>query len=380
MIEADTQSVPLLDLKRQYAAHRDELWRAMRDVVENQSFILGEVVADLESAVAAMHGVDHGIGVASGTDALLLPLKALDLEPGQEVITTPFTFFATAGAIHNAGGRPRFVDIEPDTFNINSAAVEQAIDATTRALVPVHLFGQMADMEPFRALGDRYDILVVEDAAQAIGARQRVGGKWRHPGQIGGCAAFSFFPSKNLGGFGDGGMVVTNDGDLAARLRRLRVHGGLKMYHHEEVGTNSRLDALQAAVLLAKLPHLESWSAARRRNATWYDARFEELERRGRVRRPHVRNQNESIYNQYTLRVEDRDGLREHLSSRRIGAAVYYPVPLHLQPCFSYLGHRHGEFPESERAAAEVLSIPIFPEITEEEMETVAFAIEEYFT
>lgn len=372
-------TIPLLDLKRQYVSLEAEVWKALRGVVDSQAFILGQPVRDLEVAVAGMHGVQHGIGVASGTDALLLPLKALHLEQGQEVITTPFTFFATAGAIHNAGGTPRFVDIEPDTFNIDPSAVEDAVGPTARALVPVHLFGQMADVAPLRKIADRHDLLLLEDAAQAIAARQHVDGEWKLPGQIGHCAAFSFFPSKNLGGFGDGGMIVTDDDEFAARLRRMRVHGGLKMYHHEEVGTNSRLDALQAAVLLTKLPHLSDWSAARRRNAGGYDARFEELEWKGHVRRPVVRKDNESIYNQYTLRVEDREGLREHLGERGIGAAVYYPVPLHLQPCFDHLGHREGEFPESERAAAEVLSIPVFPELAEEELEAVATAIEEYY-
>lgn len=372
-------TVPLLDLKRQYTNIEADLWDRLTAVVEGKAFILDRPVAELEEAVAGMLGVTHAIGVASRTDALLLPLKLLDLAPDHEVVTTPFTFFATAGAIHNAGGRPKFVDIEPDTFNIDAAAVEAAIGSDTRALVPVHLFGQMAEMAPLRATADRHDLMLLEDAAQAIGARQRIGGEWKRTGAVGDAAAFSFFPSKNLGGFGDGGMVVTGDSGLAERLRRYRVHGGAKMYHHEEVGTNSRLDALQAAVLLGKLPHLDGWSEARRRNAAWYDARLESLEDRGQVVRPVVRGHNESIYNQYTLRVEDRDGLKDHLSSRGIGSAVYYPVPLHLQECFAYLGHREGEFPESERAAREVISLPVFPELTEAELNTVAEAIEEYY-
>lgn len=372
-------SVPLLDLERQWEPLQEQLWESLRGVIEAQSFILGERVAELEAAIAKMHGVEHGIGVASGTDALLLPLKALDLQPGDEVITTPFTFFATAGAIHNAGGAPKFVDIDPGTFNMDPEAVADAIGPKTRALLPVHLFGQMADLLPLREAADRHDLFLLEDAAQAIGAGQRVEDEWTRPGQLGDCAAFSFFPSKNLGGFGDGGMIVTDDADLAGRLRRLRVHGGLKMYHHEEVGTNSRLDALQAAVLLTKLPHLQDWSAGRRRNADWYNDRLEDLERKGHVRRPVVREGNESIYNQYTLRVEDRDGLGEHLKERGVGSAVYYPVPLHLQPCFRYLGHGEGDFPESERAAREVLSLPVFPELTPEELEAVAASIEEYY-
>lgn len=372
-------SVPLLDLKRQYATIADEIRSRMDSVIEDQSFIMGPAVAEFERAVAEFLGVEHAIGVASGTDALLLPLKSLDLQPGDEVITTPFTFFATAGAIHNAAGRAVFVDVEPDTYNIDPEQVEAAITPRTRAIVPVHLFGQMADMKPLREIADRHGLLLLEDAAQAIGARQRIDGEWVVTGQLGSCAAFSFFPSKNLGGFGDGGMIVTNDAELAQRLRRLRVHGGLKMYHHDEVGTNSRLDALQAAVLHAKLPHLPAWSEARRRNAAWYDQRFADLERAGKLVRPAVREYNESIYNQYTLRVEGRDALREHLNARGIGNAVYYPLPLHLQPCFAYLGYGAGDFPESERASQQVVSIPIFPELSTAELEEVATAVEEFF-
>lgn len=373
-------AVPLLDLKRQYVSISSELRARMDQVVEAQVFILGPTVEEAEAAIADFLGVAHGIGVASGTDALLLPLKALDLRPGDEVITTPFTFFATAGAIHNAGARAVFVDIEPETFNIDVEHVEKALTERTRAIAPVHLFGQMAEMQALRGLADRFGLTLLEDAAQAIGARQRVDGQWYATGQLGNCAALSFFPSKNLGTFGDGGMIVTDDADLAARLRRLRVHGGRKMYHHEEVGTNSRLDALQAAVLLAKLPCLPGWSEARRRNAAWYDERLADLERSGRIQRPVVREYNECIYNQYTIRAEGRDALREHLTARGIGHAVYYPLALHRQPCFAYLGYRQGEFPESERAAREVVSLPVFPELTEAEREEVATAVEGFFT
>lgn len=373
-------AVPLLDLKRQYAEIADEIRARMEPVIANQAFVLGPVVEEFEAAVAEMLGVAHAIGVASGTDALLLPLRALELAPGDEVITVPFTFFATAGAIHNAGGRPVFVDIDPVTFNIDPSQVEAAITPRTRAIVPVHLFGQMADMEPLRELADRHGLFLLEDGAQAIGARQRVGERWYRTGELGDCAAFSFFPSKNLGGFGDGGMIVTNDDELAARLRRLRVHGGLQTYYHEEIGTNSRLDALQAAVLHAKLPHLDRWSEGRRRNAAWYDARLADLERAGKVERPRVLEKNESIYNQYTLRVRDRDALRERLQARGVGNAIYYPLPLHLQPCFAYLGYEAGALPESERAAAEVLSLPIFPELRPSELEEVAAAIEEFYS
>jgi dTDP-4-amino-4,6-dideoxygalactose transaminase len=372
-------AVPLLDLKRQYARISEEVEARMAEVITEQAFVLGGVVEEFEAAVAELLGLPHAIGVASGTDALLLPLRALDLGPGDEVITVPFTFFATAGAIHNAGGRPVFVDIDAESFNIDIAQVEAALTPRPRAIIPVHLFGQMAEMAPLREIADRHGVMLLEDAAQAIGARQRVGERWETTGGLGDAAAFSFFPSKNLGGFGDGGMIVTRDEELAARLRRIRVHGGLRTYYHEEVGTNSRLDALQAAVLHAKLPHLAGWSEGRRRNAAWYDERFSDLERAGRLERPRIGAENESIYNQYTLRVRDRDALREWLAARSIGTAVYYPLPLHLQPCFSYLGHGAGDFPESERAAGEVLSLPIFPELEGGELEEVAAAIEEFY-
>lgn len=371
-------AVPLLDLKRQYAEIEDEIRARIEPVISAQAFVLGPVVEEFEAAVAELLSVKHAIGVASGTDALLLPLRALDLEPGDEVITTPFTFFATAGAIHNAGARPVFVDIERDTFNIDPSQVEAVITPRTRAIIPVHLFGQMADMSTLREIADGHGLFLLEDAAQAIGARQEIDGEWVTTGQVGDAAAFSFFPSKNLGGFGDGGMVVTNDDRLAERLRRLRVHGGLRTYYHEEVGTNSRLDALQAAVLHAKLPHLARWSAARRRNAAWYDERFADLERSGKVERPRVLESNESIYNQYTLRVRERDALREWLESRGVGSSIYYPLPLHLQPCFDYLGYEAGALPVSEEAAGEVISLPIFPELEVEELEEVAAALEEF--
>jgi len=373
-------AVPLLDLRRQYAALASELDSRVSAVIASQAFVLGPVVEEFERAVAEYLGVEFAVGVASGTDALLLPLRLLELEEGDEVITVPFTFFATAGAIHNAGGRPVFVDIEPESFNIDPEQVEAAITERTRAIIPVHLFGQMAVMEELRTIANRHGLFLLEDAAQAIGARRQVGEDMITTGSLGDAAAFSFFPTKNLGGFGDGGMVVTNDEELATKVRKIRVHGGFQTYYHEEVGTNSRLDALQAAVLHAKLPHLEGWSAARRANAEWYDSRLEALETAGQLERPKIDPKNESIYNQYTLRVRDRDALREFLAQREIGSAVYYPLPLHQQPCFAYLGYRPGDFPESERAASEVLSLPIFPELTEEEREEVVAAIEEFYT
>jgi dTDP-4-amino-4,6-dideoxygalactose transaminase len=371
-------NVPLLDLKGQYRQVADDVWSAMRGVVEDQRFVLGPVVEEFERAVAEKLGVKHAVGCASGTDALLLPVRAL-CEPGDEVVVPPFTFFATAGAVHNAGARPVFADIDPDTFNLSPAAAEAAVTDRTRVVVPVHLFGQMADMAAFRALADRRGIAVLEDAAQAIGARQRLeDGRWITTGTLGEVCAFSFFPTKNLGAFGDAGLMTANDDALAERLGKLRVHGGRQMYHHEEVGYNSRLDALQAAVLHAKLPHLDGWSARRREHAAFYDQALAGIDE---LVTPPVRPGNESIVNQYTLRVLGgrRDALRDHLTEKGIGSGVYYPVPLHLQECFTYLGHREGEFPESERACREVLSIPVFPELAEEQRAYVADTVRAFF-
>ncbi|HEX2208090.1 MAG TPA: DegT/DnrJ/EryC1/StrS family aminotransferase [Longimicrobium sp.] len=372
-------SVALLDLKRQFEQVEADVRVQIDRVLREQSFILGPIVQEFEEAVARYAGVRHAVGLASGTDALLLALRALDLQADDEVITTPFTFFATAGTIHNAGGRAVFADIDPATMNLDPAAVERAMTPRTRAIVPVHLFGLMAPMGPLREVARRHGVFLLEDSAQSIGARQVVDGEWKATGQLGNATTFSFFPSKNLGGYGDGGMLVTDDDVFAARIRRLRTHGGVKMYHHDEVGFNSRLDTLQAAVLLAKLPYLDRWSAARRENAAWYDARFAGLEEAGFVRRPLIPEGNQSVYNQYTLRVENRDALREHLQARGIGCAVYYPVPLHLQPCFGYLGYGKGDFPESERAAREVISIPVYPELAAEERERVAREIEAFY-
>jgi dTDP-4-amino-4,6-dideoxygalactose transaminase len=373
-------NVPLLDLTAQFRTIEGEIDVALRAVVDSQRFILGPSVDRFEAEIAEHLGVEHAIGCASGTDALLLSLRALDLEPGAEVVTSPFTFFATAGAIHNVGARPVFADIDPETFNLDPAAAEAAITERTRALIPIHLFGQMADMREFRALGDRAGLPVIEDAAQAIGARQQDrDGSRITTGSLGDTATLSFFPSKNLGGFGDGGMVVTRRADLAERLMRLRVHGGRQMYHHEEVGYNSRLDSLQAAVLSAKLPHLPGWSEARRAHARFYDEALAGLDR---IVTPVVRPGNESIFNQYTLRVRDggRDDLVSQLGAAGIGSSIYYPVPLHLQPCFEYLGYGEGDFPESERASREVLSLPVYPELTTDQLDHVASVIREWAT
>ncbi|HEX4628189.1 MAG TPA: DegT/DnrJ/EryC1/StrS family aminotransferase, partial [Gemmatimonadales bacterium] len=365
-----------LDLVAQYRTIKDEVLPAIQAVIESQQFVMGPVVPALESALARLAAARHGIACASGTDALLLPLKALDLRPGDEVITTPFTFFATAGTIHNAGGTPVFVDIEPGTFNIDPGAVEAAITARTRAIMPVHLYGQMAAVERLLAIARARTLPVIEDAAQAIGARRRIDGQWRMAGELGWATGFSFFPSKNLGAWGDGGMIVTSDDAVAERLRRLRLHGGAKQYHHDEIGTNSRLDALQAAVLLAKLPHLAAWSAKRREHARYYSAGLAGL---APVRTPVVDSANEHIFHQYTLRVERRDELQAHLKRQGIGSAIYYPVPLHLQPCFRHLGYRPGRVPEAERACGDVLSLPVYPELTRGQLDCVVETIREFY-
>lgn len=367
-------AVPLLDLRAQYATIREDVLAAIKGVVEDQTFILGPPVEQLENAVAELSGTRFAIGCANGTDALLLAMRALDIGRGDEVVTTPFTFFATAGTIHNVGAKPVFADIDPDNFNVSPQAMAAAVTPATKAIMPVDLFGQLAPLDAIAAAIPH--LPMIEDAAQSIGASREIGGKKIHAGEIATIGTFSFFPSKNLGGYGDGGMIVTQDESLATRLRRLRVHGGLKTYFHDEVGYNSRLDSLQAAVLLAKLPHLEKWSAARGRNAAYYDAAFAGL---CEVRTPVIDQQNVSIYNQYTLRADRRDDLQAHLKAKGIGQSIYYPLPLHLQPCFAYLGYREGAFPESEKAAKEVLSLPIYPELTEGQLDEVVGGVREFY-
>ncbi|HVE77579.1 MAG TPA: DegT/DnrJ/EryC1/StrS family aminotransferase [Gemmatimonadaceae bacterium] len=366
--------VPLLDLRGQYAAIRDEVVSAMMQVVDSQLFILGEPVERLERGVAELSRTAHAIGCANGTDAILLAMRALDIGRGDEVITTPFTFFATAGTVHNVGATPVFVDIEPHTFNIAPEAVRAAVTPRTKAVIPVDLFGQMAAIEEIAAAVPRLPI--IEDAAQSIGARRRIDGEWRMAGEAATIGTLSFFPSKNLGAYGDGGMIVTQRPDLADRLRRLRVHGGSRTYFHEEVGYNSRLDALQAAVLAAKLPHLAAWSAKRRENACYYHGALGDVPG---VQPPAVDSANESIFNQYTIRCDRRDELQAFLKARGIGTSIYYPLPLHLQPCFAYLGYGEGAFPESERAAREVLSLPIYPELTRPQLDEVAGAVRAFY-
>ncbi|MBA3918908.1 MAG: transcriptional regulator [Gemmatimonas sp.] len=367
-------AVPLLDLKAQHATIRDEVVAALMQVVDQQAFILGDPVAQLECHVAGLSQVKYAAGCANGTDAILLALRALGVGAGDEVITTPFTFFATGGAIHNVGARPVFVDIDPKTYNIDPAQVTPAITSRTKAVIAVDLFGQMAPIEQVAAAAQ--GLPVIEDAAQSIGASRLIDGRKVMAGEAAAIGTYSFFPSKNLGGYGDGGMMVTQDEALFEALMKLRTHGSRRTYYHEIVGYNSRLDALQAAVLLAKLPHLEGWSAARRRNAAYYDAAFANL---AEVTTPFVDPANTSIYNQYTIRVTQRDALQAHLKAQGIGSNVYYPLPLHLQPCFAYLGYREGQCPEAERASKEVLSLPIYPELTTAQLDEVIAAVRGFF-
>jgi dTDP-4-amino-4,6-dideoxygalactose transaminase len=373
--------VPLLDLRAQYRGIKDEIAEGMNRVLESQMFILGGEVQGFEEKMARKLAVKHAVGVASGTDALLLSLKAAGVGSGDEVITTPFTFFATAGTIWNLGAKPVFTDIEPDTFNIDPDLVEAKITSKTVAVVPVHLFGQCAKMARLLELADSRKLAVVEDAAQAVGTThsldRRAGGAEAGPhcaGTMGTSGALSFFPSKNLGGYGDGGMALTQRDDVAERLRLLRVHGSKPKYYHKIVGFNSRLDALQAAILSVKLNHLDDWSEARRAKAGRYNKLFEGTA----VVTPAVDAANTHIYHQYTVRVARRDELRAHLASKEIGTEVYYPVPLHLQECFSSLGYKAGDFPEAERAAGECLSLPVYPELTDEQQDYVARSVLEF--
>lgn len=369
-------SVPLLDLQAQFASIRDAVLPALLGVVERQQFIMGPEVGQLEVAVAGLCQAGHAVACASGTDALLIPLRVLALRPGDEVITPAFTFFATAGAIHNAGGTPVFVDIDPGSFNLDPAAVEAAITPRTRAIVVVHLYGQMAAMEQIQALAERHGLTVIEDGAQAVGARRMIDGAWRTACSLGTVGTLSFFPTKNLGGWGDGGMMVTSDSDLAGRLKAHRLHGGTREYHHDEVGLNSRLDTLQAAVLLAKLPFLEGWSSARRQLASRYTAALAEVP--GVTPPPTDRN-NEHIWHQYTIRADRRDGLVAHLREHGIGHKIYYPLALHLQPCFAHLGYQPGRLPATEEASRSVVSLPIYPELTDLQQDEVVGAIRSFY-
>ena len=364
-------AVPLLDLKAQYATLRQEIRAAVERVLESQQFILGPEVEALEHAIAAYSACRYGIGVSSGTDALLAALMAIDIQPDDEVITSPYTFFASVGSIARLGARPVFVDIDPLTYNLDPARIEAAITPRTRAIIPVHLFGQMADMDPMLEIAARRNLLLIEDAAQAVGAEY----KNKRAGSLGQLGCLSFFPSKNLGGYGDGGMVTANDAQLAQRVRQLRSHGEQARYEHTRVGGNFRLDALQAAVLRVKLRHLDAWTAARQRNADTYRRLFAS-HGLGAVSLPVEAPQRRHIYNQFVVRSAHRDALLATLQRQGIGAAIYYPTPLHLQPCFAALGYRRGAFPHSEYAARHSLALPIYPELTpamqEEVVQTIA--------
>ena len=366
--------VPLLDLHAQYAAIRPEIDAAIQRVLDTQHFILGPEVQALEKEVAEYSQCAYGIGVSSGSDALLAALMALEIGPGDEVITTPYSFFATAGAVVRLGARPVFVDIDPRTYNIDPVGIERALTPRTRALLPVHLYGQMADMEPILEIARDRGLYVIEDAAQAIGAEYH----GRRAGSLGHIGCLSFFPSKNLGAYGDAGMIVTNDAQLAERLYLLRAHGAKPKYYHRLVGGNFRLDALQAAILRAKFKHLDEWTAARQRNAENYRRLFAAAGLDD-LRLPLDAGYGRHIYNQFVINLAERDALIAHLKERQIGCEVYYPLPLHLQDCFADLGYRRGDFPASEAAALHSLAIPVYPELSAARQEIVVDAIIEFF-
>jgi dTDP-4-amino-4,6-dideoxygalactose transaminase len=364
-------NIPLLDLKAQFATIKDDVNRAIQEVLESQHFILGPKVDECEKAIAAYSQCAYGIGVSSGSDALLACLMAEDIGPGDEVITTPYTFFATVGAISRLGATPVFVDIDPATYNMDVAQIADKITKKTRVIMPVHLYGQMADMDPVMHLAEKHKLIVIEDAAQAIGAEY----KGRRAGSIGHYGCFSFFPSKNLGAIGDAGMIVTNDAQRAEKLKVLRGHGAKPNYYHRIVGGNFRLDAVHAAVVSAKLPHLDSWTAGRQRNAKRYDQLFRQANLP--ITLPVVTT-DRHIFNQYVIRSTSRDQLQNFLKSKGIGSEVYYPVPMHLQDCFAYLGVKEGQFPESERAAKESLAIPVYPELNDAQAKYVVETIAEF--
>ncbi|HSY08577.1 MAG TPA: DegT/DnrJ/EryC1/StrS family aminotransferase [Steroidobacteraceae bacterium] len=388
---APAMQVPLLDLKLQYRELKGEIQAAIEKVCASQNFILGPAVREFEVRVADYSQCRYGIGVSSGTDALLVALMALDIAQGDEVITSPYTFFATAGTIARAGARPMFCDIDPQSFNLSPQALQALIEercelrgsewvnrrtgGRIKALMPVHLYGRLCDMDELMDTARRFGLRVIEDAAQAIGAEDEAGERAGSFGQIG---CLSFFPTKNLGAFGDAGMCVANDPALAERLEILRVHGGKPKYYHGLIGGNFRIDELQAAVLNVKFEHLDAWTAGRQRNAAFYDAAFARADLGGAVQTP-TRGAGRHIYNQYVLRVRDRNPLRQHLMAAGVGTEIYYPVPLHLQKCFAYLGHTSGAFPESERAAEETIALPIYPELDEAQLQYVVDAVADFY-
>lgn len=359
--------VPLLDLKAQYATIKDEVLAGISEVLDSQRCIGGPKVIELEEKIAALSDCKYAVGVSSGTDAILNSLMSLGIGAGDEVITTPFTFFATVGCIGRSGAKPVFVDIDPKTYNIDPSLIEAAITDKTKAIMPVHLYGQMADMDPIMEISDKHGLAVIEDAAQSISSTY----KGRKAGSIGTCGCFSFFPSKNLGGIGDGGMIVTNDEKFYHQLVIMRDHGSEPKYYHKYVGGNFRLDPIQAVALLVKLPHLDSWSQSRRENAAYYNEKFKGSD----IVTPYVSPDCITIYNQYCIRVPRRDEVVAHLHANNIGCEIYYPVPMHLQECFEDLGYKKGDFPEAEKAADEIMALPIYPELTGEMKDCVADAI-----
>lgn len=363
--------IPLLDLKAQYATIKDEVLRAIGEVCESQALALGPAVERFEKNVGGYCGSKFAIGVSSGTDALLVSLMALEVGAGDEVITTPFTFFATAGSVARVGAKPVFVDVDPDSFNIDPAAIEERITDRTRAIVPVHLFGQMADMEAILDIAERHNLAVIEDAAQAIGASR----SGTMAGNFGVCGCFSFYPTKNLGCFGDGGMVTTDSEEFARKIRILRNHGQDPTYFYKTIGGNFRLDGIQGAVLDVKLKHLDAWNDKRRRNAALYDSLFADSP----VKTPKIDSNNVSTYHQYTVTVPDRDNLQKFLAENHVGSAVFYPKPLHLQECFKELGYQPGDLPVAERLCGEVLSLPIYPELSAEQVEHIAGTVLKYY-
>jgi len=361
--------VPLLDLKQQYQAIKAEIEPAVLALMESQMFVLGEPVLKLEKDLAAHGRCAHGIGLSSGTDALLLALMAFDIGYGSEVIVPTFTFFASAGSVSRVGAKPVFVDIDPDTFNLDVNKIEQAITSRTKAIMPVHLFGQMSPMNEIMEIAEKYNLAVIEDACQSIGSRQN----GRRPGELSGCACLSFYPSKNLAGFGDGGMILCQDKAFAKKCRYLRMHGEDKRYYHSMIGGNFRLDSLQGLVLDIKLKYLDGWASKRQAHAAIYDKMLTT------VKTPKIVDGNVSVYNQYVIRVERRDELQQYLADKEIGSAIYYPVPLHLQECFGYLGGQPGDLPVAEQACKEVLALPVYPELSDEQIEFVAQSINDFY-
>lgn len=366
--------VPMLDLSEQYASLKEEVLTKMDQVMSSSRFILGDNVKTLEADIASYSGVKYGIGVANGSDALHISLQACGVSEGDEVITTPFTFFATAGAIARAGATPVFVDIDPVTFNIDPSKIEGAITEKTKAIIPVHLYGQTADMDPIREIAEKHNLYIIEDAAQAIGATY----KGRKTGELGDTACFSFFPTKNLGAYGDAGMVVTNNEDLAEKMRVIRVHGSKPKYYHHVLGYNSRLDELQAAVLNVKFKHLDQWSQLRREHASAYTSLLK-AELGDLIATPGEAEDRFHVFHQYTLRVKDRDKLQAFLKENGVDTMVYYPLPLHVQPVFKELGYKEGDFPESEKAAKEAISLPMFPELKKEQIEYVVENVVKFY-